>query len=146
MPLDPKTLRAMARDLREAAEPLGEPADWDAACAIEQRHETLLDWAERFETRALVAEQDAQAAAQVLPALPPETLTLLGYTFERDYFDSLPNVRGWLARHGIESEPERRGQFAFYARLRAETRASVRVRAVVDVDAGVTALYGVPAT
>lgn len=79
-----------------------------------------------------------------MPVNPPDTLHLLGYVFDRDYFDSPPNVRRWLADRGVGAQCERRGPFAYYARLLFASPDD-RTMARVDVESGVTALYGVPA-
>ena len=48
----------------------------------------------------------------------PDALYLIGYVFDRDYFDSQPNVRRWLADHGLVAAELRRRPFAFYVPVR----------------------------
>jgi hypothetical protein len=79
---------------------------------------------------------------QRTPSGAPGVLYLIAYTFDRDYFDSLPNVQRWLDDRGIEGAPRRQGAFAYTLRIRhcADPR-----RIPVEVAPGVTAVYGVPA-
>lgn len=74
----------------------------------------------------------------------PDALHLIGYVFDRDYFDSQPNVRRWLADRGIYDAVLRRRPFSFYVPVR-ELAPGHAHRATVEVATGVSALYGVPA-
>ncbi len=73
----------------------------------------------------------------------PDALYLIGYVFDRDYFDSQPNVRRWLADHGLVAAELRRRPFAFYVPVR-EIAPGYAFRTTVEVASGVSAVYGVP--